>query len=270
MYFSHAKFTIMRTRIIAGNWKMNKTFTEGNILAEDIAGAVRQGDLINGFHPIRIILAPNFILLSRCCSITSDIPGMHVAAQNCHHQDQGAFTGEVSAAMIRSAGAGFVILGHSERRAQFMETPALLAKKTDQAMLHGLRPIFCVGECLPERESGMHFKVVEDQIRGSLFHLNKEAAALLVIAYEPVWAIGTGVNATPSQASEMHGFIRGLFAGKYGSEMADNLSILYGGSCNAVNAKELFARKDVDGGLIGGASLNAADFIQIIQSLPQL
>ena len=189
-----------------------------------------------------------------------------VAAENCADKEKGAYTGEVSAAMVASTGAKYVILGHSERRAYYHETPEILKTKVELALANGLTPIFCIGEVLEEREAGKHFEVVDAQIKGSLFDLSAEDFAKIVLAYEPVWAIGTGKTATPDQAQEIHAFIRSLVADKYGKEVADNCSILYGGSAKPSNAKELFANPDVDGGLIGGAALKVADFKGIIDA----
>ena len=189
-----------------------------------------------------------------------------VAAENCADHASGAYTGEVSAAMVKSTGASYVIIGHSERRAYYGETYAILKEKVQLALANGLRPIFCVGEVKEEREAGRQNEVVKAQLEGSLFGLTAEEFAKVVIAYEPVWAIGTGLTATPEQAQEMHSHIRGLVAAKYGREIADGCSILYGGSCNAKNAASLFANPDIDGGLIGGASLKAEDFKAIIDA----
>jgi triosephosphate isomerase len=189
-----------------------------------------------------------------------------IAAQNCAAENSGAYTGEVSAAMLKSAGIGYVILGHSERRAYYGETDAILAKKVLLALEHGLTPIFCCGEVLSEREQNQHLGVVKTQLADALFHLTAEQFSHIVIAYEPVWAIGTGVTATAAQAQEMHAYIRGVLAEHYGAAVANATSILYGGSCKSSNAGELFANPDVDGGLIGGASLDPADFIGIVKA----
>jgi triosephosphate isomerase len=248
----------MRQNIVAGNWKMNKTVQEGIELAKDINSRV---EAIN--PKCQIILGTPFVHITEVVkTVTSD--KIAVAAQNCADKVSGAYTGEVSAAMVKSTGAKYVILGHSERRAYYGENNAILKEKIDLALANGLLPIFCVGEVLSERESNTHFDVVKSQIEEALFHLSAEAFGKIVLAYEPVWAIGTGKTATPAQAQEIHAFIRGLVAGKYGKEVANNVSILYGGSCNPKNAKELFSNADVDGGLIGGASLKAEDFLSII------
>jgi len=188
-----------------------------------------------------------------------------VGAQNAHQAESGAYTGEVSAKMIKSAGAAYVILGHSERRQYFGESNALLAQKTDMALKHDLKPIFCIGETLREREANQHFGVIKSQLEEGIFHLGEQQFSQLVIAYEPVWAIGTGVTASSAQAQEIHAFIRTEIAAKYSGEIADNTTILYGGSCNPKNAPELFAQPDIDGGLIGGASLKSRDFVDIVK-----
>ena len=195
-----------------------------------------------------------------------DAAKIGVGAENCADKASGAYTGEVSAEMVASTGAKYVILGHSERRAYYGETVAILEEKVKLALANGLTPIFCIGEVLEEREAGKHFEVVDAQIKGSLFDLSAEDFAKIVLAYEPVWAIGTGKTATSDQAEEIHAHIRATLAAKYGQEIADNCTILYGGSCNASNAKELFAKPNVDGGLIGGASLAVDKFMPIIEA----
>ncbi|MDR0836257.1 MAG: triose-phosphate isomerase, partial [Tannerella sp.] len=193
-----------------------------------------------------------------------------VAAQNCADKDKGAYTGEVSASMIASTGAEYVIIGHSERRAYYHETPEILKEKVKLALANGLTPIFCIGEVLAEREAGQHFEVVDAQLEKSLFDLSEEDFLKLVLAYEPVWAIGTGKTASAAQAQEIHAHLRQTIAAKYGNNVAEETSILYGGSCNKDNAKELFANTDVDGGLIGGASLSVANFLPIIEAFDNL
>ena len=250
----------MRKNIVAGNWKMNKTLQEGLTLTNELK------ELLNGKNiNCEVVIGTPFIHLSEVAKATKGTKIL-VAAQNCADKDSGAYTGEVSAAMVASTGATHVILGHSERRAYYNETPELLKEKVLQALANNLTPIFCVGEVLAERESEKHFDVVAMQLKDSLFELSSEDFAKLVIAYEPVWAIGTGKTASADQAQEMHAFIRTTLADKYGKEVADNTSILYGGSCNAANAKELFSNPDVDGGLIGGASLEASKFLPIIEA----
>jgi len=250
----------MRKNIVAGNWKMNKTLQEGLALATELnaalAGAKPNCDVVIG--------VPYIHLASVAAAI--DTKKIGVAAQNCANKEAGAYTGEISAAMVKSTGANYVILGHSERRAYYGETPELLKTKTELALKNDLTPIFCIGEVLEERESGIYHEVVKSQIVESLFELSVADFSKIVLAYEPVWAIGTGKTASAEQAQEIHAFIRQTVAAKYGEEVAQNTSILYGGSCNAANAKELFSNPDVDGGLIGGASLKVADFKAIIDA----
>lgn len=248
----------MRKNIVAGNWKMNTTLQEGIALATSVEKWVSE-------HPsnVKVIVAPPFTHLS---DIGKILHLVGLSAQNCSSEASGAYTGEVSVSMLNSVNAAYVIIGHSERRSIFGETDAIIAKKVKIALLAGLTPIFCCGEMLKERESNIHFEVVRKQIEEALFSLTPEEFSRIIIAYEPVWAIGTGVNATPAQAQEMHQYIRKLVLGKFGATLAEDLSILYGGSCKPSNAGELFANPDVDGGLIGGASLKAEDFIGIIQA----
>jgi len=249
----------MRKHIVAGNWKMNKTFEEADDLINDIM------DKLEGLTLDRnteVVICPPFPYLEMA-SEYGDESYFAVGAQDVSEQDSGAYTGEVSAAMLESLQLTYCIVGHSERRAYHHETDEIVARKVDQLLKYNLRPIVCCGEVLQEREEGRQFDVVKKQITDGLFHLSAEQFANIVIAYEPVWAIGTGKTATPEQAQEIHAFIRGLIAEKYGKEVADETSILYGGSCKPSNAKELFANPDVDGGLIGGASLKADDFIAI-------
>lgn len=212
-----------------------------------------------------VVIGTPFIHLTSVVNAV-DTTKIGVAAQNCADKASGAYTGEVSAEMVASTGAKYVILGHSERRAYYHETAEILKEKVLLALKNNLTPIFCIGEVLEEREAGRHFEVVKSQIEESLFDLSAEDFSKIVLAYEPVWAIGTGKTATAEQAQEMHAFIRKTLAGKYGEEVADNTSILYGGSCNASNAKELFANPDVDGGLIGGASLGVDKFMPIVEA----
>jgi triosephosphate isomerase len=248
----------MRKKIVAGNWKMNMKLQEGI----DLAKAINEmNEVLDG--NVGVIVAPPFTHLSE---ISRCLTKVGLAAQNCASEAHGAFTGEVSAAMVRSARADYVIIGHSERRTIFGEDDALLNKKVKMALGNGLIPIFCCGELLEERESGQLYEVVKTQLRVALFDLDVEDMGKIIIAYEPVWAIGTGVVATPEQAQEMHAYIRQLVRDQYGDTVAEDLTILYGGSCKPSNASDLFANPDVDGGLIGGASLNAKDFIAIVQS----
>ncbi|MDR1719907.1 MAG: triose-phosphate isomerase [Dysgonamonadaceae bacterium] len=250
----------MRKNIVAGNWKMNNNLQEGIALATDLQAAL-QGKTLQ----CDVIIGTPFIHLATVAG-TIDPRLIGVAAQNCADRASGAFTGEVSAAMVASTGAKYVILGHSERRTYYGETNAILKEKVLLALANDLTPIFCIGEVLDERNAGKHFDVVEKQVAEGLFGLSPADFAKIVIAYEPVWAIGTGKTATTEQAQEMHAFIRKIIAEKYGQSLADGVSILYGGSCNAGNAKELFANPDVDGGLIGGASLSVEKFLPIVEA----
>lgn len=252
----------MRKQIVAGNWKMYKTFNEGVELIEEVMKKLSKKEL----EKVHVIFGTPFIHLKKAAKEVASKKNISVAAQNCHWEEVGAFTGEISAAMIQSVGAEYVIIGHSERRHIFHEEHEQLLKKVNVALKNNLVPIFCCGEPLIAREDGKHFDVVEKQLRDSLFHLSEKEFSNIIIAYEPVWAIGTGVTATKEQAQEMHEFIRRLVASKFGIELAAELSILYGGSCKPQNAKELFEQPDVDGGLIGGAALNADDFVAIIRS----
>ena len=249
----------MRKKIVAGNWKMNTLLEEGAALAKNIADRINEVP-----SDVQLILAPPFTHLDRVGGIIKGTPAA-LSAQNCADKEKGAYTGEVSAAMLVSAGCQYVILGHSERREYYHETSATLNDKMALALANGLKPIFCVGEKLEEREAGRHFEVVGAQIREVIFNLSPEQLAQVVIAYEPVWAIGTGKTATAEQAQEIHAYIRKVLAEKFGAAAAE-CPILYGGSCKPSNARELFAQKDIDGGLIGGASLKADDFIAIAQS----
>lgn len=248
----------MRKNIVAGNWKMNKTLQEGIELAKEVNSKV------SSIEPkCDIVLGTPFVHITEVVK-TVDGAKIGVAAQNCADKVSGAYTGEISAAMVKSTGANYVILGHSERRSYYGETNETLKEKTDLALANDLTPIFCIGEVLEEREAGKHFEVVKSQIEEALFHLSAEDFGKIILAYEPVWAIGTGKTASGDQAQEIHAFIRKTLADKYGDAVANDTSILYGGSCNAKNAKDLFANPDVDGGLIGGAALKADDFLAII------
>lgn len=253
----------MRQKIVAGNWKMNKTLDEASALASEVKGMV--ADEVKG-DAIVILCTPALYLLPVKNIIGND-KRIFLAAQNCSEHDSGAYTGEISAAMLKSCGVPYVILGHSERRQYFGEDGPLLAKKVDASLKHDITPIFCCGEPLEVRESNKHEALVKQQIEESLFHLEAAALKKVVIAYEPVWAIGTGKTASSQQAQEMHSVIRKHIAGKYGQETAEAISILYGGSVNAGNAKELFSSQDVDGGLVGGASLKSRDFTEIIKAI---
>ena len=246
----------MRTKMVAGNWKMNKNLQEGLALAAELKQQVKN-------PACAVVIGTPFIHLASVCDLLKG-SAIHVAAENCADKEKGAFTGEVSAEMVKSTGAEYCILGHSERRAYYNETPAILKEKVELALANGLKPIFCIGEVKEEREAGKQNEVVKAQLEQSLFHLDEAAFRQITLAYEPVWAIGTGLTATPAQAQEMHAFIRSLIAEHYGKAVADDTTILYGGSCNEKNAAELFANPDVDGGLIGGASLVADKFLAII------
>ena len=247
----------MRKNIVAGNWKMNTTVPEGVKLASEVNAA------LEGITPkCDVVIGVPFTHLTAVKAVIGEKLGL--SAENCADKAKGAYTGEVSAAMVASTGATYVILGHSERRQYYGETAATLKDKVALALENGLCPIFCIGEVLEERENGSYFDVIKAQIVESLFDLSAEDFGKIVLAYEPVWAIGTGKTATADQAQEIHAFIRGLIAEKYGSQVADDTTILYGGSCKPSNAKELFEKPDVDGGLIGGAALDAASFMGIV------
>lgn len=250
----------MRQQIVAGNWKMNKTLEEGLELTKQILEKV---DKPKGL----VVIAPPLTHLKEVGKMIRVRKYFHLAAQNCHHEEKGAFTGEVSADMVASVGAEFVIIGHSERRQYFKEKNEVLAAKVNLTLARGMRPIFCCGEPLHIREVDTHVGFVAKQLKAALFHLREEDFRKVVIAYEPIWAIGTGRTASAQQAQDMHHAIRVLVSKKYGKAVADETTILYGGSCNAQNAAELFSQPDVDGGLIGGASLKADDFATIIAAL---
>ena len=252
----------MRKHIVAGNWKMNNTFNEADDLLNSIMEQLEEKELP---RDTQVIVCPPFPFLEMTSDYANDSYFM-VGAQNVSDQEKGAYTGEVSAAMLESMEIDYCIVGHSERRAYYGETNKTVAAKVDQLLKHGLKPIVCVGEVLEEREANRQFEVVKQQVEEGLFHLDAEHLQQVVIAYEPVWAIGTGKTATPEQAQEIHHYIRTLLAQKYGDAVANEISILYGGSCKPSNAKELFACPDIDGGLIGGASLKAEDFVAIAMS----
>ncbi len=246
----------MRQKIVAGNWKMNTTLQDGIKLAQEVESLV--AGVNNG---AKVIVCTPFIHITEVKKVVKKVA---LGAQNCASEVSGAYTGEVSAAMVKSTGAEYVILGHSERRAYYHEDDALLYKKVQLALANGLTPIFCIGELLAEREANKHFDVVKSQLEKGLFSLSADDFKKIVLAYEPVWAIGTGKTASSAQAQEIHKFIRDTVAAKYGKDIAEGISILYGGSCKASNAKELFANPDVDGGLIGGAALVATEFLGIV------
>ncbi len=250
----------MRKNIVAGNWKMNKNLQEGIALAKEL------NEILTADKPnCKVVICTPFIHLASVTPLV-DVSLIGVGAENCADKVSGAYTGEVSAEMVASTGAQYVILGHSERRAYYHETPEILKEKVKLALANGLTPIFCIGEVLEESEAGKQNEVVYAQLAGSLFDLSAEDFSKIILAYEPVWAIGTGKTATAAQAEEIHAYIRSTIADKYGKEVAENTSILYGGSCKPSNAKELFANPDVDGGLIGGAALKAVDFKGIIDA----
>ena len=248
----------MRKNIVAGNWKMNTTLPEGVKLAEDVNAA-----LANVTPKCEVIICVPFTHLASINNVI-DTNKLGLGAENCADHKSGAYTGEVSAPMVASTGAKYVILGHSERRAYYGETVAILEEKVKLALANGLTPIFCIGEVLEQREDGSYFEVVKAQIEEGLFNLDATEFGKIILAYEPVWAIGTGKTATDDQAQEIHAFIRKTIEDKYGKEVAENTSILYGGSCKPSNAAQLFAKPDVDGGLIGGASLDAESFMGIV------
>ncbi|CAM1334914.1 Triosephosphate isomerase [Tenacibaculum aestuariivivum] len=242
---------------------MNMNLDETKQLIKQINKEIKAEELADN---TRVIIAPSFVNLKTAIKKVSK-SNIEVAAQNVHQAKNGAFTGEISADMLTSVGVKIVILGHSERREYFRETDELLAQKVTAALENNLEIIFCFGEVLEDRKSNNYFKVVESQLKNGLFHLDKEDFSKIILAYEPVWAIGTGETASPEQAQEMHAFVRENIDKQYGQEVANNVSILYGGSVKPVNAKEIFSKQDVDGGLIGGAALNANDFTAIIKSV---
>jgi len=252
----------MRQKIVAGNWKMNKTLEETGILTSELIGLV--GDEVKG--NVKVVLCTPFPYLYPVRQQLGSNSRISVGAQNCSEHDSGAYTGETSVAMLKSMNIPYVIIGHSERREYFGEDGKLLATKVDKALAAGLTPIFCCGEPLEIREKGTHEQLVKQQVEESLFHLSAEAFKNVVVAYEPVWAIGTGKTASSQQAQDMHAVIRKHLASKYGA-VAEDISILYGGSVKADNAKELFACADVDGGLVGGASLKSREFVEIIKAI---
>ena len=246
-----------RKKIVAGNWKMNMTIDESNDLINELKEVSENN--------IEIKIAPSFTNLYHAISLLKN-SAIEVVAQNVHSEKRGAYTGEISTEMLKSIGVNTVIIGHSERRKYFNETDTILSKKVKAALENSLNIIFCIGEELSERESGNHFEIIKNQLTNALIDLNNSEIKNIVIAYEPVWAIGTGITANNQQIQEMHEFIRELINKKFGNEIADNIRILYGGSVKPNNAKEIFSLNDVDGGLIGGASLNFSDFHRIINA----
>jgi len=250
----------MRKKIVAGNWKMHKNAEQTeDLLNELIAQIPTESEA-------QIIVAPTFVNLASAVDHLEFTP-INVAAQNMHQAESGAYTGEISADMLKSVGVNTVILGHSERRSIFHETDAIIASKVDTALTHDMTVIFCFGEELKDRQSKNHFNIVENQLRDGLFHIEAKDWEKIVLAYEPVWAIGTGETASPEQAQEIHEFIRETVRKAFGSDIAEDVSILYGGSVKPDNAKEIFSKPDVDGGLIGGAALNAKDFVAIVNAI---
>jgi triosephosphate isomerase len=252
-------YEMARLQIAAGNWKMNKDLEDALDTTRTISNESRPENVLT-------ILGAPFPFLKSLVDLTLYVPNVDIAAQNCHHEDSGAFTGEVSADMLDSCGIKYVIIGHSERRQYFHETDDMLAAKVDKVLARDMTPIFCCGESLDIRKSNRHVDHVKNQIINGICHLGADEMKKMIIAYEPIWAIGTGETASPEQAQEMHASIRSTIASKYGQEVADVIPILYGGSVKPSNAKEIFSKKDVDGGLVGGASLKADDFLKIIHA----
>jgi triosephosphate isomerase (TIM) len=256
-----------RNKIVAGNWKMNKLYDEGITLAASVCKAIASGvETRTGVIPL-VVMAPPSTLLKEIAEMAISVPGVAIAAQNASSEVAGAFTGEISASMIGSAGATHVIIGHSERRTLFGESDEILSKKAQRVLDAGLTLIYCIGEVLQERMDGRHFEVIDLQLQKGLLQVDPSLFSRVIIAYEPVWAIGTGQNATPAQAEEIHAFIRSRLKEAFGDEIADATSVIYGGSCKPDNAAALFTQPNVDGGLIGGASLNPDDFLAIIQAI---
>lgn len=248
-----------RQKVVAGNWKMNKTHSEALALTNEILSKNLASD-------VTVVLATPSVFCESIGRILNNNAQIKLGAQNCYQEEKGAYTGEVSADMLQSVGVEFVIVGHSERREYFKEDSAILVKKINLLLSKGMTPIYCCGEPLSIREGGSHIAFVAQQVKDELFHLSAEQVQKVVIAYEPIWAIGTGLTASPEQAQEMHAEIRKTLAAQFGQEVADSISILYGGSMNAANAQSLLSQPDVDGGLIGGASLKADDFATIINA----
>lgn len=251
-----------RRKVVAGNWKMHKTLEESQALITEIRGIVRD-EIRNNTE---VIVCPPYVALAAATRLLEGTD-IGLGAQNCHFEDQGAFTGEISASMVKSTGAQYVIIGHSERRQYFGETNEITALKAKTAIRHGLNVIFCIGETLEQREDKSYFRVIESQLQEGLFALDRKEFSHVVIAYEPVWAIGTGLTASPEQAQEMHAYIRKVVGTHYNEEIANETSILYGGSVKPDNAVTLFGQADIDGGLIGGAALKARDFVDIVKAM---
>ncbi|MEA3504699.1 MAG: triose-phosphate isomerase [Bacteroidota bacterium] len=253
----------MRKKIVAGNWKMNKTFDDAENLIVEIGTGLRE----MGIEGKEVVLCPPFLFTEMTVDLSQEHP-FYVGVQDISEHEEGAYTGEISAQMVRSLETNFAIIGHSERRMHFNEDDEVVARKVDMAIKNSINPIFCCGEQLEARKDEKHFDVVRGQIEEGLFHLDKSELINVVIAYEPIWAIGTGETASPEQAQEMHAFIRNLISVKYNNELADSVTIVYGGSVKPDNAVEIFGKPDVDGGLIGGASLDAKGFLKIVAALP--
>ena len=251
----------MRKQIAAANWKMNLSVSEAATLFDQLISTEHNLSA----HQEAIFAVPA-IYISLATQKLTGKNNVYVAAQNCHPKSNGAYTGEISAPMFASVGVKHIVIGHSERREYFNESDALLADKVNAVLENGLNPIFCIGETLQERESGKFFELLKNQLQKGVFHLSADAFSAVVLAYEPVWAIGTGLTASPAQAQEVHAFIRSLLVEQYGTAVAQSTSILYGGSCNPKNAAELFSQADIDGGLIGGASLKSRDFVDIVKA----
>lgn len=254
----------MTRKMVAGNWKMNLNRQEAQALVVEITGMLQ--DEVSAEK--QVVLFPPFVHIGAAVQLCSGETRIAVGAQNCSDKESGAYTGEVSAGMLKSAGCRYVLIGHSERRQYFMESNQLLAKKIAVAVKHLLHPVYCIGESMEERNQGIHFEIIRQQLEEGIFHLAPASFEKCVLAYEPVWAIGTGLTASSGQAQEMHAYIRSLIRKKYNEAIATYTTILYGGSCNEQNAEELFQQPDVDGGLIGGASLKSRSFINIIKALP--
>lgn len=253
----------MRTKIVAGNWKMNLDKTASQALVQLICEKLKPVNL----HHNRVMVFPPFVNIQIAQEVVKKHDKLEVGAQNMHQKQSGAYTGEISASMLASIGVTIVILGHSERREYFNETDILLKEKVDTALENNMEVVFCFGEKLSERQLGNHFAIVEQQLKNALFHINETQWKNIILAYEPIWAIGTGMTASPEQAQEMHAFIRKTIAKVYNENLAQKISILYGGSVKPDNAMEIFGKPDVDGGLIGGASLKAEDFVAIIKAM---
>jgi triosephosphate isomerase len=254
----------MRKKIIAGNWKMNKSYDEAMALVSELSNMVK--DEYHG--SAEIVIIPPALYIHSVSRMTADFENISSGAQNCSNYESGAYTGEISASMVKSCGGKYIVIGHSERRQYFGETNDWLAEKINAVLAQNLKAIYCVGETLAEREGNSHFDVLKTQIADGLFHLTAEQMALIVIAYEPVWAIGTGKTASTQQAQQVHAFIRNLINEKYSDTVANNLTIQYGGSVKADNAAELFAAPDIDGALVGGAALLSRSFAEIIKAMP--